>query len=801
MKIVAWVHGVAGPHNAGSELMLHHMLRWFVERGHEADVYAPADLFPVGPFKLEGVRCWPQPDADTRQQIFREADVILSHYKPSPLVARWAREVGRPVVHIVHNPSNFNTYRIQTGDIDLALVNSYSMALVGRSYQGAVMTLYPPVFERDYPLCPGGDRVTLINLNNNKGGPLFWKIAQADKQRLFLGVKGVYPKGQQQTMDLPNVAVMENVADMSTVYKQTRVLLIPSDHEAWGRVAVEAMWSGVPMVANSLQKWNGFFECVGQVPVWAPREEKATDVAEWIKAIRSLDHDGLYDKKVQAGRSRAQQIQEETIRQLEAVERQLMAIINRHHTRRVVAFGAEPHYIDHVSTSLHQLHPDALAPLVVPESHAEVALRRGHAVIPYPDRHPETVSAAVMHYANPAQSVALVASKTDHLAAQKMGFMVVRCEHGVGQTYIDGDSSGSYAGSTMHGNLFAFHAPGAHPFNKQRAGAPHVLAQRVGCPWLDSVPHKMDPKSAAGQPVGFGFHWDNTVRPETSATWKYWLGAVREMARHREVWVTCHPREFQAFVNALELPTGGSIKVTHDLREMHQRVGVFCADNTSALYLMAALGHPVVVLNHPSYRDYLEHGLRFWDAADVGIQCGNPEDLEDAVAQAEECDREDMFYREEALRWVFYRTSGASVIEALLLESYLDFLGDLPTGVDDVWVLVKKGCVLGNLGSIIKGRTYLLPRRMAAPLLAKGSAVIVDQPAELRKYKPTFGVRGMEPRNELDYLLRVRETFEADGVRYKPGDLVVSAKIPEELRQKCSKYAPKRRVMEDVEFK
>lgn len=800
MKIVAWVHGVAGRHNAGSELMLHHMLRWFVERGHEAHVYAPPEQFPVGPFIREGVTCWPQPDAEDRQQIFREADIILSHYKPSPLVARWGREVGRPVVHIVHNPSNFNTYKIQTGDIDLALVNSYSMALVGRSYQGAVMTLYPPVFERDYPLRPGGDRVTLINLNNNKGGPLFWKIAQADKQRLFLGVKGVYPKGQQQTMDLPSVDVVENVTDMSTVYSRTRVLLIPSDHEAWGRVAVEAMWSGIPIVANSMQKWNGFFECVGSVPVWAPREEKPTDAVEWVKAIRSLDHDGLYEKKVLAGRQRAQQIQEETIAQLEAVERQFMAIINRQHTSRVVAFGAEPQYIDHVSTSLHQLHPDAMGPVVVPESCAEAALRRGHAIIPYPDRHPETVSSAVMHYAHPAQSVALVASKTDQLAAQKMGFMVVRCEHGIGQTYLDGDASGSYAGSVMHGSLFAFHAPGHHPYKRQRSAAPHVLAQRVGCPWLDSVPHKMDPKEAAGRPVGFGFHWNNTARPETSRTWDWWLNAIREVATQREVWATCHPRDYKDFaeqVRQRNIP----VNLTSDLREMHRRVGVFCADNTSALYLMAALGHPVVVLNHPSYRDYMEHGLRFWDAADVGVQCGDTQDLLEAIEEAEQCNEEDLFYREEALKWVFFRQKGASVVEALLLESYLDFIGHLPQDEDDVWVLAKRGFVLGNFGSIVKGRTYLLPRNAVAPLLAKGSAVVVDQPRELRKYKPVYGVRGMEPRNELDYLLRVREPFESNGIRYKPGDLVVSTNIPEELRQKCNKYAPRRRTMEDVEFK
>lgn len=791
MRLVAWVHGVIGPHNAGSEAMLHHILRDMVRRGHVADVYGDPTMFPNGEFVCEGV--YYRPHSPDRPSIFAEADVILSHYKLSVPVSRWARQVGRPVVHFIHNPSNFRTYALHTGDIDLAILNSYAVADVKRSYGGAVMTVYPPTFAEDYQKPRQGNKVTLINLNNNKGGPLFWKIAKAMPDVEFLAVKGVYPVGQQTVLSLPNVEVRENVQDVSSIYRDTGILLVPSDHEAWGRVAVEAMWAGIPMVANSLQRWPGFFECVGGVPMWAPRKDDGDqDVSTWVQQIRKLLEDpALYTDRVDVGYRRAEHIEAETRKQLDGLERQLLALVNKQSAARVAAFGAEPHYIEHVSTSLHQVHPNRLTPMVVDEKHVKHALRQGHAVIPIEVDRPATNTAGVTHYVNPLQSVALVASKADQKAAESLGFPVVRCEHGIGQTYIDGDASGSYAGSNMHKRLFAYHAPGIHPHTRQRQAAPHILAQRVGCPWLDRLTPIEFP-CQRGMAVGFGFHWDNAARPETSRTWDYWLPALVQLAEHRQVIATCHPRDYEAFSLAVE---GSKIFLTPDLATVHEHVGVFCADNTSALYLLAALGHPVVVLNHPSYRTHVEHGLRFWDAADVGMPCNHPQELQAAVAAAEECRDEDVAYREAALNWVFYRRRGASIVEACLLEAYLDFLGAEPPA-DKVWVAALKSLAISGYGSIVKGRNYLMPTDIAHRLLAKKLVTPVAVATDLRPVDARYGVGGMEKRDDTDHLTRVREAFTADGISYKPGDLVMAKKIPTELREKCSKYAPKKRTPE-----
>ena len=103
--------------------------------------------------------------------------------------------------------------------------------------------------------------VTLVNCNENKGGDLLPKIAAALPEVQFMGVKGGYSEQIIDPNPPKNLIYIENQEDMTKVYQDTKILLMPSKSETWGRVAVEAMASGTPVIVS---RSPGLLECVGK---------------------------------------------------------------------------------------------------------------------------------------------------------------------------------------------------------------------------------------------------------------------------------------------------------------------------------------------------------------------------------------------------------------------------------------------------------------------------------------------------------------------------------------------------------
>jgi glycosyltransferase involved in cell wall biosynthesis len=147
----------------------------------------------------------------------------------------------------------------------------------------ASIVVRPPVFATDYATMPG-DRVTLVNLNEAKGGEVFWRLAERMPHVEFLGVRGAYGQQIERPGGLPNVEVVDHMPGdrmRDEVYARTKVLLVPSATESWGRVAAEAMASGIPVVAAPTP---GLSECLAEAGIFAER----TDVDAWRSAVERL---------------------------------------------------------------------------------------------------------------------------------------------------------------------------------------------------------------------------------------------------------------------------------------------------------------------------------------------------------------------------------------------------------------------------------------------------------------------------------------------------------------------------------
>lgn len=226
------------------------------------------------------------------------------------------------------------------------------------------------------------------------------------------------------------------------------------------------------------------------------------------------------------------------------------------------------------------------------------------------------------------RDLALCASWRDGHGARVGRRRVVLMEHGVGQTYV-GDHP-AYAGGRGRSDM-AFLCGNERVASANRATYPDAQTWVVGDPYLDALRARVVRRPS--RPV-VSFHFNaSDVSPEAACTRSFWWPAVAELAARRGVIGHGHPRDAEAAARAFD---GVGAVYLRDFSAAVDRATAYVCDNSSTAYYAAGLDVPVVLLNHPGYRRDVEHGLRFWEYADVGWQVDRPEDLVQAVLEVEQ---------------------------------------------------------------------------------------------------------------------------------------------------------------------
>ncbi|MFD7705712.1 glycosyltransferase family 4 protein [Streptomyces sp. NPDC059786] len=306
LKVVARVHAMPPEHNAGAEHMLAAMLEPLVERGHDVQVWLSQYGQAHEPYTYQGIQIVPQAARLDFTSVARRADVLVSHLECVPSTASIARGFGRPMVVICHNDHRPSLRDMAAGGTSLAVYNSQWMRteaeLFFAEYPKSVrptgeVVVRPPVYADRYATKPGG-AVTLINCSAEKGVHLFGELARRMPEQQFLAVKGAY--GEQSPPDLPNVEVLEHVPGeemAARVYRRTRVLVMPSAYESWGRTAVEAMASGIPVLAHPTR---GLCESLGDAGIFADRGDDDAWQALLERLLRDPAEYRLASKRARA---------------------------------------------------------------------------------------------------------------------------------------------------------------------------------------------------------------------------------------------------------------------------------------------------------------------------------------------------------------------------------------------------------------------------------------------------------------------------------------------------------------------
>lgn len=293
-------------HACGSECMAHRINLFLISKGHEVRVIL--QQYNGTPYTYEGVEVFP---ATGSVDSFRWSDCILTHLDFTQYSIIMAGAAKRPLVHFSHNDIKYEC--ISNSVIRSSVVYNSEWIQKKLAYNIPGYVLHPPCDAQDYMVERTGDYITLISLNERKGGYRLYEIAKAMPDKKFLGVIGSYDNpGDQKLpqidivnmlMQLPNVEIVPNTPDIISTYRRTRILLMPSDYESWGRTATEAMCSGIPVICTPTP---GLKENCGEAAVYVgeplaecdPGDPQVTlgTVEDWVKAIRAMDNPATYQK-------------------------------------------------------------------------------------------------------------------------------------------------------------------------------------------------------------------------------------------------------------------------------------------------------------------------------------------------------------------------------------------------------------------------------------------------------------------------------------------------------------------------
>lgn len=264
--------------------MLHSIFKDMIRRGHECAVITHRGERRT--YEFEDVSVHVYPTMADRGRLWRTCDVGFTHLDRTREAQRCAEAHERPLVHIIHNDNND-----WVDGPDLAVFNSQHLHDQERAKWNKIrmpeaIVCRPPVFSEDYRV-EKGERITLLNLSVMKGGPVLLALAERMPDANFLGVIGAYG---EQVIPAPiphNVKIAGNTPDVRHVYRETKILLCPSGYETFGRVAAEAMASGIPVVAHPTP---GLRECLDFAGVYLDRSH----LSDWEAELRKLLSDPAY---------------------------------------------------------------------------------------------------------------------------------------------------------------------------------------------------------------------------------------------------------------------------------------------------------------------------------------------------------------------------------------------------------------------------------------------------------------------------------------------------------------------------
>jgi len=197
------------------------------------------------------------------------ADIVITHLGAVGEAINICKKKNKPLIWISHNTHGCRAIELRP-EIGIIYNADWTVGVNGYKNDHIVC----------HPMCvfPEGEStgmyVTLVNCCENKGGHVLKALAERDIA--CLGVEGAYGKQIEGDFEL-----IDHTEDIFDVLRLTKVLIMPSKYESWGRVGVEAMCMGVPVIAHETP---GTRESLGDAAWYCDRD----NIEEWVDSIKRV---------------------------------------------------------------------------------------------------------------------------------------------------------------------------------------------------------------------------------------------------------------------------------------------------------------------------------------------------------------------------------------------------------------------------------------------------------------------------------------------------------------------------------
>lgn len=224
-------------------------------------------------------------------------DVIIVLARQPVRIAQAANKLGIPVVMMLQDVE-FNDHGgsfAELGNVKSVANSQFTADRYEQAFGIKPVVVHPIIYEDKYKTESTRENVTFINPHKLKGLDIALAVAKALPEIPFSFIE-TWPLTDEERKllkisleQLPNVQFFLPVANMQNVYKKCRILIVPSRwEEAYGRVASEAQFSGIPVVASNR---GGLPEAVGKGGILLDPD---VSIEQWIAAVKQLWNDKNY---------------------------------------------------------------------------------------------------------------------------------------------------------------------------------------------------------------------------------------------------------------------------------------------------------------------------------------------------------------------------------------------------------------------------------------------------------------------------------------------------------------------------